>query len=279
MKDSDQSVPHLNDPASADVHLIVEDGKTLYAHRSILEKRSAFFKDHIRSQKTLRATEPQNSSMSSDISVIHTGMNSSILLAILRFIYTSKLDIELTTAVELMHQAERFRIEELRKKSAEYIADHITFDNVVEIFISADRFQVKGLKKACLEMIRTNFQSISQHPGFQKLIAHPGLLRELTANLKCAEVPNVADRQIVSSPLATELPSCPPYFQVGNRLFMFGVHGTVRFFGRTKFDGGKNIWIGLETDLPVGSHDGMVDSVRYFQTRPKHGLFIGLSMI
>ncbi|CAG8553950.1 10474_t:CDS:2 [Paraglomus occultum] len=48
--------------------------------------------------------------------------------------------------------------------------------------------------------------------------------------------------------------------------------GTVRYVGLTRFRPGY--WVGIEFDEPVGKHDGMVQGERYFQCRPKHGVFV-----
>ena len=47
--------------------------------------------------------------------------------------------------------------------------------------------------------------------------------------------------------------------------------GTVRFAGSVGFASGY--WIGVELDETVGSNDGAVNGVRYFDCRYKHGVF------
>ncbi|XP_054266606.1 kinesin-like protein KIF13A isoform X4 [Macrosteles quadrilineatus] len=48
--------------------------------------------------------------------------------------------------------------------------------------------------------------------------------------------------------------------------------GVIAFVGPTQFAPGT--WIGVDLDAPMGKHDGTVQGVRYFEARPKHGIFV-----
>ncbi|XP_046672118.1 kinesin-like protein KIF13A isoform X2 [Homalodisca vitripennis] len=48
--------------------------------------------------------------------------------------------------------------------------------------------------------------------------------------------------------------------------------GVIAFLGPTQFAPGT--WIGVDLDAPTGKHDGTVQGVRYFEARPKHGIFV-----
>ncbi|CAD1810481.1 Ubiquitin-like domain family protein [Candida parapsilosis] len=51
--------------------------------------------------------------------------------------------------------------------------------------------------------------------------------------------------------------------------------GTVRFVGTIDhLDGGKQDWVGIEFDEPVGKNSGDIDGVQLFVCRPNHGSFV-----
>ncbi|RWS28868.1 CAP-Gly domain-containing linker protein 1-like isoform X5 [Leptotrombidium deliense] len=61
--------------------------------------------------------------------------------------------------------------------------------------------------------------------------------------------------------------------KVGDRVYVNGVQpGVIRFLGETSFATGK--WAGIELDEENGKNDGSVNGVRYFECKPKYGLFI-----
>eukprot|EP01118_Nematostelium_gracile_P012629 TRINITY_DN4643_c0_g1_i1.p1 TRINITY_DN4643_c0_g1~~TRINITY_DN4643_c0_g1_i1.p1 ORF type:complete len:382 (+),score=114.62 TRINITY_DN4643_c0_g1_i1:591-1736(+) len=61
----------------------------------------------------------------------------------------------------------------------------------------------------------------------------------------------------------------------GTRLTYKGILGTVRFVGKTSL--GEGDWIGLEMDERVGTHDGEVKGVRYFEADEGHGIMVNSS--
>merc|ERR1712187_518231 len=65
---------------------------------------------------------------------------------------------------------------------------------------------------------------------------------------------------------------------IGQKVVAHGKPGTVRYMGTVSFAGGDD-WVGVELDAPTGMHDGTLFGKTYFESKPKHGIFIKASQL
>ena len=66
-------------------------------------------------------------------------------------------------------------------------------------------------------------------------------------------------------------------YEIGTRVDVNGVPGTVKYCGATSFAMGK--WVGIALDTPGGKNDGSVQGKRYFDCEPNFGVFIRTTQV
>ena len=67
--------------------------------------------------------------------------------------------------------------------------------------------------------------------------------------------------------------------QVGQRCRIINIEGerrgVIKYIGKIQnLDSGKNVWVGIDFDEPVGKNNGIIDGVKIFECRSNHGSFV-----
>ncbi|KAJ6239758.1 ras guanine nucleotide exchange factor i-related [Anaeramoeba flamelloides] len=60
--------------------------------------------------------------------------------------------------------------------------------------------------------------------------------------------------------------------KVGDKIIINGKPGVIKFIGKTNF--GEGDWVGCELNEPEGNNNGTIEGTKYFECKPKHGVFI-----
>ncbi|KAJ3145022.1 hypothetical protein HDU89_007636 [Geranomyces variabilis] len=98
------------------------------------------------------------------------------------------------------------------------------------------------------------------------------LPRPKTAPVETSRNLHVRQRQSPSNDGGTPAPRVGDRVAINVRGQAF--MGTLEYVGAFDAHPETGIWCGIALDLPVGKHDGVVQSKRYFSCEPGHGLFV-----
>lgn len=147
----------LNDPRFSDVTFIIE-GKPVHAHK-LLCSRCPYFKAMFEG----RMIESQQRSISIN------NVNYSVFVAILEYLYTDDIEINLDMAMDLFVAADQFGVERLKKLCEKKILVSINIDNAATIMQAANLHHATGLRQSCLDFILRNFDIVSKTAAFEEM--------------------------------------------------------------------------------------------------------------
>lgn len=138
----------------ADVVFIV-DGQTVPAHRALLAARSSYFRQLF------------NDAKSEKISI--DGVRHPIFLAVLKYLYTARIDVDPRLALEMVVAADRFGLSDMKAHCFGKIEQNFDAANVCEILALADSHGAESLKTAALRFIHDHYQAVTKSPAFKSL--------------------------------------------------------------------------------------------------------------
>jgi len=162
----------------SDITFIVQKQK-IWSHRSLLVKRSSYFERLFHSQfKERDLNEFQ----------IDESISPNIFISILRYLYTGDESIiNPENAVDLLHAADRFMMDDLKNVVEAYIESSTDIETTCVLLDISDRVSAYRLKRVCLEIIGSSKESweiVRSSQIFWDLkLSSPHLIREIDYKL------------------------------------------------------------------------------------------------
>ena len=170
---ADQMTQLFESMDHSDITFTVQ-GKEFHPHKAILACRSpmfaAMFQNEMREKSSNRANI--------------VDMDPDTFQAILRFIYTGQVDLNLENC-ETMLQASNFcLIEQLKWKCESFMAKHLKMNNCCDVLALAEVHAAKNLKKAALNFVCVSAAEVMKTDGWKKMRnKHHSLVSEVLEHL------------------------------------------------------------------------------------------------
>jgi hypothetical protein len=148
---------NVNSALLSDITFIVE-GIPVYAHKILLLRCTYFHAMLTGEMMESRASE-----------IILPGVKHEVFLALLEYLYTDELDIQLELAMDMFQAADQFGVERLKRMCENVILDSICIENAASIFFAADTHNAKNLRERSLSFILSHFDFVAKTPAFEEM--------------------------------------------------------------------------------------------------------------
>ncbi|KAL7298622.1 hypothetical protein TKK_0008390 [Trichogramma kaykai] len=146
----------------SDVKLIVEE-EEIPAHKIVLAAVSPVF----------RAMFTHDMLENEENFVKITDTTENIVTAMLRFIYTGKLDVtETNKIIELLAVADKYQIDSLKIKCGKMLYSDLSSENAIDILVAAHKYKLENLKDETLKFVTTHTHLLSNPEKMKQLDDH-----------------------------------------------------------------------------------------------------------
>ncbi|EAT38331.1 AAEL009769-PA [Aedes aegypti] len=150
----------INNKFQSDVTFLVgEKRQPIYAHKLLLIIASEYFNAMFNGNF--------KESTSGEIEV--SDVEPDIFLEILRFIYCGKVRLTIENVLEIYVHAQKYMLNELRRRTIRVLEKHIDSDNVLKIFAQNRLYEFSFINEKCLTLIRKNPLTYFHHEDFSAL--------------------------------------------------------------------------------------------------------------
>ncbi|XP_014214510.1 speckle-type POZ protein A-like [Copidosoma floridanum] len=163
----------LKNQTLTDVTIITNNEK-LRAHKIVLACRSPVFLAMF-----------DNDMLESRNNVVEIkDFDSSVIIEMLRYMYTGEVENINDIADDLVRCADKYLISELKESCETYLANSLTLDNVLSRLCFANFHNCNDLKNKVCRFFATHKQEIIDHPNFKELSEEqPSLIIDLFCNM------------------------------------------------------------------------------------------------
>ncbi|XP_055619527.1 BTB/POZ domain-containing protein 6-B-like isoform X1 [Toxorhynchites rutilus septentrionalis] len=150
----------INNRFQSDVTFMVgEKRQPIHAHKLLLIIASEYF----------NAMFNGNFRESSSGEIEVSDVEPDIFLEILRFIYCGKVRLTIENALEIYVHAQKYMLNELRRRTIRFLENHIDSHNVLKIFTHNRLYEFSFINDRCLTLIRKNPLTYFRHEDFTSL--------------------------------------------------------------------------------------------------------------
>lgn len=147
----------LNEQKLSDVTFIVE-GKPVHAHK-LLCMRCSYFRAMFEGQ--MREAQQKT--------ITINNVSHRVFLALLEYLYTDEVEINLDIAMDLFVAADQFGVERLKRLCEKKILVSINIDSAATILQAANMHIAHGLRQSCMDFILRNFDAVSKTAAFEEM--------------------------------------------------------------------------------------------------------------
>ena len=160
---------------NSDVSIECQNEK-FYCHRVVLKARSTVFFELLENGSHVVRVD---------------GVKPNIMNAIIKYIYTSEVDLDGNNLLELIVASTKFQLRTLEEKCLSAFRNQINFDNVIDILIVADKLDLEQFKSVALSRINKNRFFLVNDPEFRKkMMENPNILMMLYEKLSQDQLPD-----------------------------------------------------------------------------------------
>ena len=156
-----------------DVTFVIDE-KEIQAHKFILSARSPVF-----------AAMFQHETKEAALNRFNIGdIEPDVFEALLRFIYTDKVDLTFEMSKSLLAVSKRYQLDLLQWKCQVFLAQNLSINNCCDVLMLADIQSSADLKKDAVEFIRISSKEVIKTDGWKEMkISRPGLVLEIVDSL------------------------------------------------------------------------------------------------